>query len=39
VTLAKSADPDTWLHTLAVRLLARAEPGNDNYTAAAVFVT
>jgi len=39
LTLAKSADPDTWLRTLAVRLLARAEPGNDNYTAAAVFVT
>ena len=38
VLLAKSTNADDWLQALAARLLARAAPGNDNYTAMAVFV-
>jgi len=38
VLLAKSASADDWLAALAARLLARAAPGHDNYTATAVFV-
>ena len=38
VLLTKSARADDWLAALAARLLARAAPGNDNYTATAVFV-
>jgi PPM family protein phosphatase len=38
VTLAKSATPEDWLQLMIGRLLADAEPDNDNYTAMAVFV-
>ena len=39
VTLAKAATPQDWLTAMTTRLLARAEPGHDNYTAVAVWVT
>ncbi len=35
--LAKSADPEEWLKRMEIRLLDRVEPGNDNYSAVAVF--
>lgn len=38
IMLAKSADPAAWLHAMTVRLLAQAEPDNDNFSAIAVFV-
>jgi serine/threonine protein phosphatase PrpC len=38
VTLAKAATPEDWLTTMATRLLNRADPGHDNYTAVAVWV-
>jgi serine/threonine protein phosphatase PrpC len=38
VDLAKSATPDEWLTRLEIRLLARARPGHDNYTAMALLV-
>jgi serine/threonine protein phosphatase PrpC len=38
ITLAKAADPDTWLRTMTRRLVERADPDHDNYTAMAVFV-
>jgi PPM family protein phosphatase len=37
ITLAKAADPDAWLGTMTRRLVERAEPSHDNYTAMAVF--
>ena len=39
VTLAKAATPEDWLTAMATRLLTRAEPGHDNFTAVAVWVT
>jgi PPM family protein phosphatase len=36
--LAKSATAADWLQQMELRLLERAEAGNDNYTALAVFV-
>lgn len=38
VTLAKAATPDDWLRLMTGRLLARAAPDNDNFTAMAVLV-
>ena len=38
ITLAKATDPETWLRIMTRRLLERAEPGHDNYTAMAVMV-
>lgn len=38
VTLAKAADPEQWLQTMAAGLRRRAAPDHDNYTALAVFV-
>lgn len=38
ITLAKATDPANWLHIMTRRLLERAEPDHDNYTAMAVFV-
>jgi serine/threonine protein phosphatase PrpC len=35
---AKADDPDSWLVLMHERLRARADSGNDNYTAVAVFV-
>lgn len=38
ITLAKAPSPRDWLVAMTTRLLARAEPGHDNYTALAVWV-
>lgn len=37
-TLAATSEPTAWLNSLEQRLLARAEPGHDNYSAMAIFV-
>ena len=36
--LAKTAAPDHWLQAMTVRLLGRAPPDHDNFSAIAVFV-
>jgi PPM family protein phosphatase len=38
VALAKTAAPDQWLQAMTVRLLGRAAPDHDNFSAIAVFV-
>ena len=38
VTLAKTAAPDQWLQAMTVRLLGRAPPNHDNFSAIGVFV-